>query len=592
MMKKYYILSKNTTVESYQSIFNNFELKDTEIISYDRALDHVFVSDIISRNESLILLIPTILDSFNAYSYDGVEYALKYYFHFVSIKKEDFQIILLGTEEEVAFWKHCEYSSFLKCPHVSYLKNNIYPIKDYLARIEYGALDIDWTHCIERLKQLDIKKPASYKTHHSITNEWSIYRWSKCLGIANVEIQKEIEDFLYFNYLKAIYSETGTEHSELLYLFEKGKILLIDDEVGKGWHSFFKSFCGRGPSFSSIGNSFKILTPEEIINNAEQKVKEYNPDVVVLDLRLHDDDFEIKDPLQLTGTKIFERIKAYNKGIQIVVFSASNKVWNYLPLAADGVILKESPDMSIKLNYTQECIINLRDTLDMCLKRKYLKDFYSKIKKVEEFLLNSNCFEEKTEEIIGCLEIAFDLLKKGVEDKEYNAYAYLQLFLIIEEYTKLMSIIDVTENDLYLCNGTERYRILKDKKSTDSGKYCYSSVISFNNGHYSLQKGRYEDRYIDTNFRVASLLIFKFGENNSGARKWTDINNIRNNKAAHPKSEILSNNEINQILDFMIFFFDDNNANWRSPSKAFPERTADENRDLLKEHFGNVKKLK
>ena len=145
MMKKYYILSKNTTVESYQSIFNTFELKDTEIISYDRALDNVFVSDIISRNDSLILLIPTILDSFNAYSYDGVEYALKYYFHFVSIKKKDFQIILLGTEEEAAFWKHCEYSSFLKCPHVSYLKNNIYPIKDYLARIEYGALDMDWT---------------------------------------------------------------------------------------------------------------------------------------------------------------------------------------------------------------------------------------------------------------------------------------------------------------------------------------------------------------------------------------------------------------------------------------------------------------
>ena len=198
MMKKYYILSKNTTVESYQSIFNSFELKDIEIVSYDRAVDLVFVSDIISAKDSLVLLIPTILDPFNAYSYDGVEYALKYYFHFVSIKKCDFQIILLGAEEESAFWRHCEYSSFLKCPHVSYLKNNIYPIKEYLDRIESVAMDdMDWAYCGERLKQLDIKKPASYKTHHSITNEWSIYRWSKYLGVENVEIQKEIRKIPY-----------------------------------------------------------------------------------------------------------------------------------------------------------------------------------------------------------------------------------------------------------------------------------------------------------------------------------------------------------------------------------------------------------
>ena len=575
MMKKYYILSKNATVESYQSIFNSFELKDLEIVSYDRAIDNVLVSDICSAKDSLILLIPTILDSFNAYSYDGVEYALKFYFHFVSIKKGDFQVILLGTEDESAFWRHCEYSSFLKCPHVSYLKNNIYPIKDCLARIESVALDMDWAYCIERIKQIDIKKPASYKTHHSITNEWSIYRWSKCLGITNVEIQKEIEDFLYFNYLKAIYSETGTEHSELLYLFEKGKILLIDDEVGKGWHSFFKSFCGRGPSFSSIGDSFKNLTPEEIINNAEQKVKEYNPDVVVLDLRLHDDDFEIKDPMQLTGSKLFERIKAYNKGIQIVVFSASNKVWNYLPLASDGVILKESPDLSVNENYTQECIKNLRDTLMNCLKKSYLRKIYPKIEKLKKLVKQSDYFGDETDVMLGNIDVAFDLLAKSEEANEYKAYSFLQLFLVIEKYVGLESVFDKTDTSVYLYNGSNRYLILKDGEQKENSKDTYyQSVVTFEPPYFIFKRGSYNARFIETFFKVSVLLIFKFGKSSSNELNWPILNKKRND-IAHSGAEI-KDKDIECLLDFMFFIFDESNTCWRDIKDAFPVESLEE----------------
>lgn len=575
MMKKYYILSKTATVESYQGIFNNFGLIDTEIVSYVRAVNHVFVDNIISDKDSLILLIPTILDPFNAYSYDGVEYALKYYCHFVSIKKGDFQIILLGTEEESSFWKHCEYSSFLKCPHVSYLKNNVYPLKEYLAHIEAVVFDMDWTCCIDRLKQVNVKKPASYKTHHSITNEWSIYRWSKCLGITNVEIQKEIEDFLYFNYLKAIYSETGTEHSELLYLFEKGKILLIDDEVGKGWHSFFKSFCGRGPSFSSIGDSFKNLTPEEIINNAEQKVKEYNPDVVVLDLRLHDDDFEIKDPMQLTGSKIFERIKAYNKGIQIVVFSASNKVWNYLPLASDGVILKESPDLSVNENYTQECIKNLRDTLMNCLKKSYLRKIYPKIEKLKKLVKQSDYFGDETDVMLGNIDVAFDLLAKSEEANEYKAYSFLQLFLVIEKYVGLESVFDKTDTSVYLYNGSNRYLILKDGEQKENSKDTYyQSVVTFEPPYFIFKRGSYNARFIETFFKVSVLLIFKFGKSSSNELNWPILNKKRND-IAHSGAEI-KDKDIECLLDFMFFIFDESNTCWRDIKDAFPVESLEE----------------
>lgn len=589
MMKKYYILSKNTTVESYQSIFNGFELKDIEIVSYDRALDHVFVSGIISENDSLFLLIPTILDPFNAYSYDGVEYALKYYFHFVSIKKGDFQIILLGTEEESAFWRHCEYSSILKCPHVSYLKNNIYPIQDCLARIESVPLDMDWACCIERLKQLNIKKPASYKTHHSITNEWCIYRWSKYLGMDDIDIQKDIEDFLYFNYLKAVYPEAKVDDPKSFLISEKGKILLIDDEVGKGWHTFFKSFLRFSPSvtFDSIGANFKNLTPQDIINQTETKIKDFSPDLVLLDLRLHDDDFGNKAPIELTGAKVFELIKTINKGIQIVIFSASNKVWNYLPFASDGIILKESPENSVKKNYTTDCISNLITTMESRLKKRHLKNFYSKIKGIEAHLSHSNCFEN-LDEIIGNLETAFELLTKASEDSEYFAYSYLQLFLVLEKYVNLTSIFDETETDFYLNHGSERYCLLKDKINSNSKNYKWKSVISYEGGHYCLGENIFEGRYVDTNFRVSAVLLFKFGENTSGVFNWTNIYTIRNTKAAHPKSEKpIAVGEMDQLLDFMMLFFDESKARWRPIEDAFPERSIEEGVALLQEKFGN-----
>ena len=595
MMKKYYILSKNTTVESYQSIFNSFELKDIEIVSYDRAVNHVFVDNIVSSKDSLILFIPTILDPFNAYSYDGVEYALKYYCHFVSIKKEDFQIILLGIEDESAFWKHCEYSSFLRCPHVSYLKNNVYPIKEYLTHIESVVFDMDWTYCIERLKHVNVKKPASYKTHHSITNEWSIYRWSKYLGIENIAIQRDIEEFLYFNYLKAIYPESKINDPKSFYIAEKGKVLLIDDEVGKGWDTFFKSLFENSPdiTFDSIGENFKTLSQKEIVDQTTTKLETFDPDLVLLDLRLHDEDFDTtKKASELTGTIIFDVIKEkINKGIQIVVFSASNKVWNYLPFASDGVVLKESPENSMKLNYTQECISNLRKTIENCLKRKILKVFYSKIERVENLILNSNCFEDKTEEIVGGLEIAFDLLTRGVDENEYFSYSYLQLFLVIEEYAKLSSVFDIADNDVYLCNKEKRYRILKDKKQIGNGKmYSYDSVLSYDSPkkHFVFNRDSYDTRFIETNFRISALLIFKYNFNESSEKGWDIICENRNTKAAHPKQEKITTEDIHQILDFMIFFFDENNVNWRPISDAFHERSIEDGITLLQEKYCNL----
>lgn len=418
--------------EEYGNAFKKADIPNVELVSFDRI--QFFLSDTIKDiQEESLFMVPSILDSFNAFSYGGVELALKIYFHYASAKNNKFQIIVLGTEEEYAFWEHCRYSSILKCPHVGFIQNNIYSIQNYLLKVEPIDWNIDWDECIERLKRLNVSKPASYKTHHSITNEWSIYRWSKYLSIENIAIQKDIEEFLYFNYLKAIYPESKIDNPKSFLIAEKGKVLLIDDEVGKGWHTFFKSFLSFSHSvtFDSIGSNFKNLSKEDIIAQTEAKIKEFDPDVVLLDLRLHDTDFEDKSPSELTGAKVFEKIKNYNKGIQIVIFSASNKVWNYLPFASDGVILKESPELSVRDNYTQECIKNMLETLRISLgKGCFLSKLFRDVESIKANLPNNDFGSSISKQF----DLSFLLISKA-ETEEQFAFAYVALYQIIEIIT-------------------------------------------------------------------------------------------------------------------------------------------------------------
>ena len=45
---------------------------------------------------------------------------------------------------------------------------------------------------------------------------------------------------------------------------------------------------------------------------------------------------------ELTGIKILEYIKSLNKGIQVIITTASNKIWNYENSSnANGYILKQ-----------------------------------------------------------------------------------------------------------------------------------------------------------------------------------------------------------------------------------------------------------
>ena len=383
-----------------------------------------------------------------------------------------FEIVLFGFDpKESVFW-HSSNSYFLKCPNIYYKQIEFDTRWNYSNDIK----TIDKKEAIEVLKTIGLKPPTSYKSHHSITNEWSIFRWSSYLGI-QTPIEKEVENSLYFQYLKAIY-EIDEIDPIRYFLVGKGKILLIDDEEQKGWDNFFKRFklpADTKLTIESIGREFKRLENKDlVITQAVEKIKSFDPDVIILDLRLHDSDFDEHKPEELTGYSILKKIKnEINNGIQVILFSASNKIWNYQALAEigfDGWILKESPELSVDPHYTRNAIKDLKGQIDQCFERGYLKTIFKDIQDLSTALDNLRYEPNFLEMIKKQLNLSYYLLSKA-ENKEQFAYAYVSLYMVIEIINKEFSD-DIVE-ECYLDESTNSYLFKPIERLTEWNKMSY-----------------------------------------------------------------------------------------------------------------------
>lgn len=248
------------------------------------------------------------------------------------------------------------------------------------------------------------------KDNHSIANEWAIYRWAKTIESSDNDIEKinaKIESDLYYKYLKTIYPISATDtnlHNLKIKTPEndKPKILYIDDEWEKGWYKIFETILCHNSKIEQFGylDIDSSQNREEIVNQAVEKIKADDIDIVILDFRLHHSDFENNDLQENTSIRILQKIKKYNQGIQVVYFSATNKIWNLQKLqalGADGFIIKEAPENSIDSQFTADTIGNFKEVMETAVKRKFLKIIFlicKQIKKNIENQITLNLFEE------------------------------------------------------------------------------------------------------------------------------------------------------------------------------------------------------
>lgn len=313
-----------------------------------------------------------------------------------------------------------------------------------------------------------VNPPANYQSHHSIANEWALVRYFSMLesddsNILYVSLQNKIYDLdylktLHFKHLEAKANRqkfNSKKHTinAILKGIEGKKIGIIDDEINKGWLEFYGYILNKSKATAMPFNNFqKDETKVELIKKIEQWLLEIfklvDPiDIFIIDLRLHDDDFSEQDFQNLSGIQIIKFLKKYNPGIQVIVSTASNKVWNYqkcLDLGVKYFSVKESPETYNTRSETVASFSHFSNQLSNAVKDVFLAEIFRKIEDLKKNNIFSKITLEKDKksanliiEKNGLLDQIFNLLRLDNSDEAIIHQCLLIAFQILENYCEL-----------------------------------------------------------------------------------------------------------------------------------------------------------
>lgn len=486
--------------------------------------------------------------------------------------------IVFVAEEDLQFVGiTSEIPSLLFTRGIYFMKDNVDGFNTYKNLIEQkklnGSVAIDLFK-----KKISLPAPNNYSSHHSIDNELALLTWSEYIGCFDDLPFKKLEfhNSLYYKLYKG--NEVFGEHKQTLReIFNKeGKILLIDDEFDKGWHIFYKTLFkqNEGVEFESVQLNFKQTEKDEIIKECFKKIENFDPDVVLLDLRLTENDFKDNSiSEELTGYKILQNIKSFNKGIRVIIVTASNKSWNFKALqdiGASDFITKAIDENSIdKINYLTKSIE------DNLIFSQFLKKCSNKIKCLNEILIRQKNHQKENKFIdfysntLRNLEVSFELLEKTNDEPKYLNFSYLQFFLIIEDFLNNEFVFQEGE-ECYVVNKNKQIKVLKFKREKDKKK-IYESSIVFEHGKYVIGFDEVTFRRIDVNFKMSAIMIYRFGFDHSNNRDWNKISYLRNSKVAHWNENAISRDNIIMILNFLCFLIDENEVKDKNIDKSLSE---------------------
>jgi len=288
------------------------------------------------------------------------------------------------------------------------------------------------------LNKIEIEPPKDYLSHHDISNEWAIYRWAEFLKIDDSEAinqnREKIASMLYFKYLLAKNPITIKKKNGIQFVprppENSGKILYIDDEWAKGWSDILINYFSKNSDieFKTFEYEFKDSNQFSLRSAIKEYCENYSPDVVLLDLRLTQNDHTTTDIESLTGIKVTQLIKEINPAIQVVILSATSKstiLENLYTHGILGYIKKEHPtDVNIS---TKDNFDKLKGLIDRGFEKKYLKEVWV----IQNEILKFNISNEIQLEI----KSVFEILNSDMENR-FN-YAMFAIVKVIEIITNI-----------------------------------------------------------------------------------------------------------------------------------------------------------
>jgi len=461
-MKSLLIHSKNTSLlefEEFQKHNVDFKIpSDTDI---DHYISNLIAEQIEPVNPSVIFIKYALDNDYLAFL--GLRLAHHIRLHHSRVNMSMIPIIFVGEETVSELIRISDYSDILATSGVYYVNEDLNKVKALLDRIAQDSLK-GLKSRESYLKKVNIPAPLNYDSRHNFINELSLFLWSDYIGCEklNSDIQDRVQHQLYFKY-RIEKDKVDREQSKIddLPTFDThSKIMLVDDEAEKGWDDFYEHlFSGsKNVEFKAV-HFDKNSSKDTIINDCLTQIEEYNPNVILLDLRLSEKDvFEIQ-PQNLTGYSVLKKIKEFNKGIQIIVATASNKTSIFRELynaGADSYIIKNiEPKIScssliesLRVAINESKILkpthtSLSFTIDS-VKNNQLKKlnlgedsnyFYNELKSelisyltlCQKLLANQNNTDRFSITLLQfhkCLEVIADYYIEEFYQKDTNSYHY------------------------------------------------------------------------------------------------------------------------------------------------------------------------
>jgi len=432
------------TIESFQHRLP-FKISTQEMLEFSFSLDNKIVeileNELNGKKYDVIFLPYSLSDNYIEYT------SLRIVLHLRLTKKWNHQncpIVFIGVDriEEVA--KLTNYGGFLFTSGIFATKKFDYKLlenqyrwiitnKPFLSEDEYYSF----------LEKIIIRASANYTSHHSITNEWGILRWTE-MSDAPKETKEEvfskikIKDTLYFKYLTAKIEREKNKKKKFKDLsinkVDNVKVYYIDDEVGKGWGVLFKKiiFKDYGSVFDYFNDFNKEDSRTQLLDKLEKEVKlkiKQGFNLFIVDLRLCDEDFSEDDNSKFTGIQIIDIIKKINPGIQVLIFTASNKSANAklcFEKDVSAYIEKENPLLGLDKDKSYKLYLDFFYAFEKASKSIFLFSLYNKISYLESSFLkeivdDDNLYNARIKER---LMMFFGLRKKSLEQTKFEEAIY------------------------------------------------------------------------------------------------------------------------------------------------------------------------
>lgn len=322
-------------------------------------------------------------------------------------------------------------------------------------------------------------KPDDEFSDHLLANQWGARVMYRLTAGGDIDEQacpelEKVKKKLFLKYVMASTTDVNTLVFQGMvagHLAEKHiscfgrRILYIDDCAESGWKDTLKVFF-KGADFEYINK--EVMSFEDFAEEEQDKILNENWDLYLLDLRLggHKEE-EIYNTEEFSGMKVLKRIKEHNRGNQVIMFTASNKAWNFKALlnpdaGANGYYIKESPVLKLPVHFSQMNLSTFISDVSNCFERGYLKDFYNLIKDIREHVSNLKCktythqYIKLFEEMLLQLEIAFNMADIA-NTPNMHKYAFIALEQAFEIISSCLSE-EKKGKDPYMAVGTEGMR--------------------------------------------------------------------------------------------------------------------------------------